>query len=213
MTKAKPPAALGFEDVIARAELHEQLKNVPDVMLNHEQAAFFIGCHPKKLERWRTEKRPPFPVAMNAVGKSGVQVQYRVGTLLDFIRESQIQAPANNSATQLLTNKVVNGKRLKPDVMTWTAEDSIEVDELAEPFFMDDDGLVIAHGWDETASVIAERLTVQRTPIQWMAWDDALASVWQNESLRLSWLAFADTVAPLLRNIVEAKRVAALAKT
>ena len=213
MTKAKLPAAPGFEDAIARAALHEKLKNVPDVMLNPEQAAFFIGCHPKKLERWRTEKRPPFPVAMNAVGKSGVQVQYRVGTLLDFIADSQIQATTNNSATPLATHKVVNGKRVKPDAMTWAAEDAIEVDELAEPFFMNDDGLVVAHGWDEAVSVIAERLTVQRTPIEWMAWDDALAKVWQDERLRLSWLAFADTVAPLLRNIVEAKRVAALAKT
>lgn len=211
MTTAKPPAP-SFEDVLARAALHEQLKNVPDVMLNHEQAAFFLGCHPKKLERWRTEKRPPFPTTMNAMGKSGVQVQYRVGTLLEFIRDSQVQSQANNGATQLASHKVINGKRVKPDAMTWAAEDLIEVDELAEPFFMDDDGIVIAHGWEENLVAIAERLTVQRTPIEWMTWDDALARVWQIESLRLSWLAFADTVAPLLRGVVESNRTAALAK-
>lgn len=211
MTTAKPTAAPSFEDVLARAALHEQLKNVPDVMLNHEQAAFFLGCHPKKLERWRTEKLPPFPAAMNAVGKSGVQVQYRVGTLLDFIQESQPKKIV--SATQFVTHKVVNGKRQKPDLMAWALENSPEVEELQEPFFMDNDGLVVAHGWEESISAIAERLTVQRTPLKWMAWDDALAGVWQDEGLRLSWLAHADTVAPLLRADVESKRVAALART
>lgn len=213
MTTAKPTTAPSFEDVLARAALHEQLKNVPDVMLNHEQAAFFLGCHPKKLERWRTKKLPPFPAAMNAVGKSGVQVQYRVGTLLDFIQESQMQATTNTSVTQLTSHKVVNGKRQKPDALNWASKDSSEVDELTEPFFMDDDGLIVAHGWEEAVSDIAERLTVQRTPIGWMAWDDALASVWKNENLRLGWLALADTIAPLLRSIVESKRLAALART
>lgn len=31
-------------------------------------------------------------MAMNAEGRSGVQVRYRVGELLDFIRQSQTQA-------------------------------------------------------------------------------------------------------------------------
>lgn len=211
MTASKSKPAPSFENVFARAALHKQLENVPDVTLNHEQAAFFLGCHPKKLERWRTEKRPPFPIAMNAAGKSGVQVQYRVGTLLDFIRVSQIEAQTS-SGTPYTTQKVVNGKRVTPNGLAWIANDSITIEDLAEPFFMNIDGLVIAHGLEESASAVAERLEILGTAIDWMTWDHALASVWEDEKLRLRWLALSDATSPSLREAVHAKRAHALAK-
>lgn len=210
MTTVKPPAP-SFEDALARAALHEQLKNVPDVMLNREQAAFFLGCHPKKLERWRTEKRPPHPTAMNAEGRSGVQVQYRVGELLEFIRQSQTQAEATG-ASHFGSHKVVNGKRQKPFSMAWATADTVDVETLDEPFFMTADGLVFSHCWDEDVTSIAERMASGSNSIQWMAWDTALAKVWQDEGSRLEWLKHADVVTPEMRGLVNARRHATLSK-
>lgn len=210
MTTGKPPAP-SFDDALARAALHEQLKNVPDVMLNREQAAFFLGCHPKKLERWRTEKRPPHPTTMNAEGRSGVQVQYRVGELLDFIRQSQTQSDTTG-ASPFVSHKVVNGKRQKPSSMAWAAGDTIEVETLDEPFFMTADGLVFSHCWDEDVTSIAERLASGKNSIRWMPWDAALAGVWHDECHRLEWLKHADMVTPELLVAVEAKRRTVLSK-
>ena len=89
-----------LDELLARAQLHEQLKNAPDLTLTADQAAFYLGVHPKKLERWRREKLPPYPASMNAEGRSGVQVLYTVGALNDFIRSSQqepapVDAPGN----------------------------------------------------------------------------------------------------------------------
>jgi hypothetical protein len=212
MATAKSRPIPNLEEVLLRASLHERLNNTPDVLLSIEVAAFFIDCHPKKLERWRTEKLPPFPVAMNANGKSGVQVQYRVGALLEFIRASEVQPVVDSGTAGFTAQKVVNGKRQKPDFMVWATGDPLEVEAIEEPFFIDGDGLVLAHGWQDDVSSIVERLVSHKMPITWMAWDTALAGVWQDERQRLGWLAHADTVSPDLRAAVESKRRAVLAK-
>lgn len=211
MTKKKSVKDLDFESVIARAALHEQLKNTPDVLLGHDQTAFFMGLHPKKLARWRHEKRPPHPMAMNAEGQSGVQVLYRVGELLDFIRQSQTQ-PEPTAVSSLVSHQVVNGKRQKPSSMAWATADTFEVETLEEPFFMTTDGLVSSHCWDEDVTAIAERLASRKNSIRWMVWDEALAAVWQDDRLRLAWLCHADSVAPTLRAAVKNLRDQALTR-
>ncbi len=205
------PSIPNLEEVQARAQLHGTLAQTPDVPLDAETAAFFLGVHPKTMERWRTEKRPPHPMAMNAEGRSGVQVRYRVGELLDFIRQSQTQAEIT-AASPFVSHTVVNGKRQKPSSMAWSTADNVEVEALDEPFFMTADGLVLSHSWDEDVAAIAERLASGKSSIRWMAWDKALAAVWQDDKLRLGWLGHADVVAPSLRAVVEANRRAALLK-
>ena len=200
-----------LEEVQARAQLHAALANTPDVPLDSETAAFFLGVHPKTMERWRTEKRPPHPMAMNAEGRSGVQVRYRVGELLDFIRQSQTQAEPTGGSP-FVSHKVVNGKRQKPSSMAWAIADPVELETLDEPFFMTADGLVISHCWDEDVTVIAERLASGTNTVHWMVWDKALAAVWQEERLRLAWLSHADTVAPGLRAVVHANRHSLLSR-
>lgn len=209
-TSGKPPIP-NLEEVQARAQLHVTLAQTPDVPLDAETAAFFLSVHPKTMERWRTEKRPPHPMAMNAEGRSGVQVRYRVGELLDFIRQSQTQAEPTG-ASPFVSHTVVNGKRQKPSSMAWSIGDMVEVETLDEPFFITTDGLVLSHGWDEDVTVIAERLASGKSSIRWMAWDKALAAVWQDERLRLAWLGHADAVEPGLRAAVDANRQAALSR-
>ena len=203
-TSGKPPIP-NLEEVQARAQLHVTLAQTPDVPLDAETAAFFLGVHPKTMERWRTEKRPPHPMAMNAEGRSGVQVRYRVGELLDFIRQSQTQAePAG--ASLFVSQKFANGKLQKPSSMAWATGDMVEMETLDEPFFMTADGLVLSHCWDEDVTAIAERLASGKGCVQWMAWDKALAAVWQDEPMRLEWLRHSDMVAPRLRDAVDALR-------
>lgn len=209
-TSGKPPIP-NLEEVQARAQLHVTLAQTPDVPLDAETAAFFLGVHPKTMERWRTEKRPPHPMAMNAEGRSGVQVRYRVGELLDFIRQSQTQAEPTG-ASPFVSHTVVNGKRQKPSSMAWARGDMVEVETLDEPFFMTAEGLVLSHCWDEELTVIAERLASGKSSIRWMAWDKALATVWQDERLRLAWLGYADAVAPDLRAAVKDLREQALSR-
>lgn len=203
-TSRKPPVP-DLEEVQARAQLHAALANTPDVPLDSETAAFFLGVHPKTMERWRTEKRPPHPMAMNAEGRSGVQVRYRVGELLDFIRQSQTQAEPTGGSP-FVSHKVMNGKRQKPSSMAWAIADAVELETLDEPFFMTADGLVISHCWDEDVTAIAERLASGKSCVRWMAWDKALAAVWQNEPMRLEWLRHSNMVAPRLQDAVDALR-------
>ena len=211
MTTSRKPSTLNLEELQARAQLHGTLAQTPDVPLEAKTAAFFLGIHPKTMERWRTEKRPPHPMAMNAEGRSGIQVRYRVGELLDFIRQSQKQAETTG-ASPFVSHTVVNGKRQKPPLMAWATEESVEVETLDEPFFMTADGLVLSHCWDEDVPTIAERVMSGKSSIRWMSWDKALAAVWQDDRLRLGWLGHADVVAPSLRAVVEANRQAALSK-
>ena len=205
MTTSRKPSTLNLEELQARAQLHGTLAQTPDVPLDAETAAFFLGIHPKTMERWRTEKRPPHPMAMNAEGRSGIQVRYRVGELLDFIRQSQKQAETTG-ASPFVSHTVVNGKRQKPSSMAWAIADPVELETLDEPFFMTADGLVISHCWDEDVTAIAERLASGKGCVRWMAWDKALAAVWQDEPMRLEWLRHSDMVAPRLRDAVDALR-------
>ena len=212
-----------FDEMTRRAALHETLRNAPDTMtLDAAEAAFFIGCSPKTMERWRLNNEPPSPIGMNSEGKSGVAVRYRVVVLQDFIRGSQIDPKAlekssgmnlgrNAAASNAMTlHRIINGKR--PPPIEWVDGASVEADDLAEPFFVDGNSLVVAHGWQDDVSTIAERLSSPSIHIQFMAWDSALACVWQDEARRLSWLGHSDNVAPGLRAAVEAKRQAKLAK-
>lgn len=212
MTTSKTASASNIEEVLLRANLHDKLRNTPDVMLDIDTTAFFLGVHKKKLERWRTERRPPHPTLLNADSRSGVRVQYRVGALLDFIRESQVKPDSASDTVGVSVHKVNDCKRQKPDTMAWLAEDALNLDAIEEPFFISDDGLVIAHGWEDDVTTIAERLISRQGAISWMTWDTALAGVWQDESCRMSWLAHADSVSPGLRAAVDLKRQAHLAK-
>ena len=210
MAAAQNPSIPDLEEVLARAQLHAQLSKAPDVVLDQHSAAFFLGVHCKKLERWRNGNLPPHPVAMNATGKQGVQVLYRVGELLAFIQQSQTRPDPEGDNTSTQVHRVVNGKRVKPSAMTWVASDAAEAEALEEPFFMTADGLILAHGWEEATTTIAERLVSGSSRIAWMAWDKALAAVWQDDRLRLGWLLHADDVAPALRPAAEALRHRAL---
>ena len=212
MAAAQKPSIPDLDEVLARAQLHAQLSKAPDVVLDPRTAAFFLGVHCKKLERWRTERRPPHPVAMNAKDKSGVQVLYRVGELLAFIQQSQTRPEPKKAGDPEKTHKVVNGKRVKPSDMPWVASATVEVETLEEPFFMTPDGLILAHGWEEATTTIAERLVSGSSRIAWMAWDKALAAVWLDDRLRLAWLRHADTVAPGLRAAAEEIRHTALSR-
>jgi len=212
MAAAQKPSIPDLEEVLARAQLHAQLSKTPDLVLDHRTAAFFLGVHCKKLERWRTERCPPHPVAMNAKDKSGVAVMYRVGELLAFIQQSQTRPEPKKADDPEKTHQVVGGKRVKPSDMPWVASATVEAETLEEPFFMTPDSLVLSHGWDEDVTTIAERLISGTSSIQWMPWDKALAAVWLDDRLRLAWLRHADTVAPGLRAAAEAHRHAALSK-
>lgn len=200
--------SLDLETLRFRGQLQEDLVRAPDLTMTADQAAFYVGLHPKKLERLRAENRPPFPLRIDADSKSGSQVYYRVGELHDFIRQSQLK-PEQPDTSGMTSTKVINGKRVKPNNMAWVCSDAMEAEALEEPFFVAPNGTTLSHCWDEDVSLVAERLRAS-TPIQWMTWDKALAGVWQDERLRLSWLSHADTVAPGLRPAVEALRKQAL---
>lgn len=192
--QTEPKVPKPHEDLNARIALHKALQSTPDVTLGIAQAALFLGVNPTKLERWRNHHQPPHPVGMNGDERGGYEVRYRVGELQDFLRKT-------------MPSEI----RIEPEGMKWFDGAVVQADEIEEPFFMDSDGLVLAHGWEDSVSTIAERLLSPSCRIDFMSWDNALACVWQDEVRRLSWLGHSDNVAPGLRAAVESKRQARLA--
>lgn len=203
---------LPHENLAARIALHQAVQSTPDVTLTINQAALFLGCHPKKLARWRNEERPPLPVNLNSEDKQGVEVRYRVGTLQDFVRQSRVASPSPESAGYK-SEVVTDGKREAPSSMRWSDGSNVAAEDIEVPFFVGGHGLVLAYGWEDDVTIIAERLLSPSIGVSFMSWDSALAGVWQDEDRRLSWLAHADSVAPDLRAAVAQKRQAQLTKT
>ncbi len=52
----------------------------------------------------------------------------------------------------------------------------------------------------------SSRYSDDSTDVDWKAWPEALAAVWQDESTRQGWLKTADQLAPGLRQRAEAIR-------
>ena len=185
--QTEPKVLKPHEDLNARIALHKALQSTPDVTLGIAQAALFVGVNPTKLERWRNHHQPPHPVGMNGDERGGYEVRYRVGELQGFLRKTMLDAEGA-AIRDYEVEKVTGGENKKPAVMKWFDGAVVQADEIEEPFFMDSDGLVLAHGWEDSVSTIAERLLPPSCRIDFMSWENALACVWQDEARRLSWL-------------------------
>lgn len=214
-------------DAIVRlTQLHEAVKNAPDTMtFNEGEAAFYLGCSPRTLEGWRSKKLPPPTWAPKVGGKS---VRYRVVDLQAFIRGTEKLRGATetvglkNGAPMLkgssvgLNAQAVNRAAAKRarchSAIAWRDANLTLSEDTFEAFFVDDAGLVVAHGWEESTPIIAERLMAQSPTIQWMSWDTAIAGVWVHEERRLAWLAHLENGEPGFESRVAKIRSDVLAK-
>ena len=82
---------------------------------------------------------------------------------------------------------------------------AVEEEAALMPFFVSMDGLVLSPCWDEPAAMF-ESFWDDSTDVVWKAWPEALAAVWQDETVRQGWLKTADQLAPGLCQRAEAIR-------
>jgi hypothetical protein len=77
-------------------------------------------------------------------------------------------------------------------------------DDQEDLFYVDANGLVVAYARDEES---APKLEID---LEWLTWTDALVRPWITETVRLNWLALAESDSPRISAQVEAQRKAIL---
>ena len=84
-------------------------------------------------------------------------------------------------------------------------------DDAVWPFFVEQQGLVIAPCW-ENVQTTAEMFMDDRIEVVWMDWVAALAGVWVDEAARGHWLTVAEEESPgLCQRVDESRRAKLLA--
>lgn len=200
-------------DIMALSEAVRSVK-----LLSTAKAALFLCCSESTLERRRKSHEPPPPAPNYAGGRKGDEVRYLADTLVEFIRGETI-TQANPYAEVLPTSLAVNAAAARRTALSATGArrhlakygNGLTVeDEVANmPFFVGMGGIVLSPCWDEPAAML-ESFLDDSTGVVWMAWPDALATVWQNEPARQDWLNIAEQLVPGLRQRAEAIRHARL---
>jgi hypothetical protein len=187
-------------------------------LLSTAKAALFLQSSVSTLERRRRSHQPPPPAPNFAGGRKGDDVMYLASTLVEFIRGESITQPspypevqpsllAMNAAASRRASLSATGARRH--LAKYAGGSAVENEASHMPFFVDQDRLVLAPCWDEPATML-EFFLDDSTEVVWMAWSDALASVWQKESDRQGWLATADQLVPGLPQRAEGIRHARL---
>jgi hypothetical protein len=206
-------------------ELVSQIMNLPTAvqavkLLPTAKAALLLNCSVSTLEKRRQSHKPPPPAPNYAGGVKGKEVKYLASTLIEFIQGQEISQPspyvqvaalplAKNAATARRSGLAAAGGR--SHLMKYGSDLSQDDAAAASPFFVNQDGLLLAHCW-ESPSMTLDLFLDDSSDVKWLQWQDALAAVWLDESRRLAWLREADVVAPDLRKRVEADRHAALSR-
>lgn len=206
-------------------ELVSQIMNLPTAvqsikLLSTAKAALLLDWSISTLEKRRRNQEPPPPAPNYAGGRKGEEVKYLASTLIEFIRGQDISQPspyaqvapfplAQNAATARRSGLAATGVRRH--LMKYGGDLSQDDEAAASPFFVNQDGLLLAHCW-ESPSMTLDLFLDDSADVKWLHWQDALAAVWLDESRRLAWLREADVVEPDLRKHVEAARHAALSR-
>lgn len=187
-------------------------------LLSTAKAALFLCCSESTLERRRKRHEPPPPAPHYAGGRKGEEVRYLADTLVEFIRGETI-TQVNPYTEVLPTFLAVNAAASRRTALSASGARrhlakygnglAVEDEVVNMPFFVSMGGMVLSPCWDEPAAML-ELLLDDSTGVVWMAWPDALATVWQDESARLDWLNTADQLVPGLRQRAEAIRRARL---
>lgn len=200
-------------DIMALPEAVRSVK-----LLSTAKAALFLQSSVSTLERRRRSHQPPPPAPNFAGGRKGDDVMYLVSTLVQFIRGESITQPSPYPEAQpsvlavnaaAVRRAALSASGARRHLAKYGAVSVVEDEAALIPFFTGHAGLVLAPCWDEPASML-EFFLADSTDVVWMAWSDALASVWQHESDRQGWLATADQLAPALRQRAENIRHARL---
>lgn len=196
-------------DIMALPEAVRSVK-----LLSTAKAALFLDCSVSTLEKRRKNNEPPPPAPNYAGGRKGEEVKYLAGTLVEFIRGEPITQPspypevqpsalAVNAAAARRTALSATGARRH--LAKYGSGLVVEDEAASMPFFVGQDGLVLSPCWDEPAAML-ESFVDDSTDVAWIPWPDALAAVWQDESVRQDWLRTADQLAPGLPQRAEAIR-------
>ena len=189
-------------------------------LLSTEKAALFLNLSISTLEKRRKKHEPPPPAPNYQGGRKGDDVKYLAGTLVEFIRGLPITQP-NPYPETVHSALAVNAEVVRRNALATTGARrhlmkygdglGLEDEDASMPFFVSQDGLVLAPCWDEQQQTV-ELFLADSTEVVWMPWANAMASVWHNESDRQGWMATSDKLAPGLRQRVDAMRLALLSK-
>lgn len=206
-------------------ELVSQIMNLPTAvqsikLLSTAKAALLLDWSISTLEKRRKKHEPPPPAPNYAGGRKGEEVKYLVSTLIEFIRGQDISQPspyaqvaafplAQNAATARRSGLAATGVRRH--LMKYGGDQSYGLEAAVSPFFVNQDGLILAHCW-ESPSKTLDLFLDDSADVKWLHWQGALASVWLDEAQRMAWLREADEVVPDLRKRVEAERHAVLSR-
>jgi hypothetical protein len=203
-------------------ELVSQIMGLPAAvqsikLLSTAKAALLLDCSISTLEKRRQSHKPPPPAPNHVGGVKGKRVKYLASTLVEFIQGQDISQPspytqaaalplAQNAAAARHTGLATTG--VGRHFMKYGGD--LSKNEVAvSPFFVNQDGLLVAHCW-ESPSMTLSLFLDDSVDVRWLHWQGALASVWFDESQRLDWLREADELVPDLRKRVEADRHAAM---
>ena len=199
-----------LEDIMALPEAARSVK-----LLSAAKAALILDCSVVTLERRRKRGHPPPPAPNHAGGIKGSEVKYLASTLVEFIRGLPICQPnpyPEKAAASVLAKNAAASREAalaktgaKRHQQKYCNGLAVEDEAAAMPFFVSVDGLVLSPCWDEPTAMF-ESYWDDSTDVDWKAWPEALAAVWQDESTRQGWLKTADQLAPGLRQRAEAIR-------
>ena len=203
-----------LEDIMALPEAARSVK-----LLSAAKAALILDCSVVTLERRRKRGHPPPPAPNHAGGIKGSEVKYLASTLVEFIRGLPICQPnpyPEKAAASVLAKNAAASREAalaktgaKRHQQKYCNGLAVEDEAAAMPFFVSVDGLVLSPCWDEPTAMF-ESYWDDSTDVDWKAWPEALAAVWQDETARQGWLKTADQLAPGLRQRAEAIRHARL---
>jgi len=98
---------------------------------------------------------------------------------------------------------------IRRHLMKFGAVMEVADDDAVWPFFVEQQGLVIAPCW-ENVQTTAEMFMDDRIEVVWMDWVAALAGVWVDEAARGHWLTVAEEESPGLCQRVDESRRAKL---
>ena len=199
-----------LEDIMALPEAARSVK-----LLSAAKAALILDCSVVTLERRRKRGHPPPPAPNHAGGIKGSEVKYLASTLVEFIRGLPICQPnpyPEKAAASVLAKNAAASREAalaktgaKRHQQKYCNGLAVEDEAAAMPFFVSVDGLVLSPCWDEPAAMF-ESFWDDSTDVVWKAWPEALAAVWQDETVRQGWLKTADQLAPGLCQRAEAIR-------
>ena len=183
-------------------DLWTRLANRPkDFLLTTEEAAMYLRHSKKTLANWRSAGAPPKYVQFAGEGTSGARVLYELGDLRDLI------ASRKRTSSSDVMAFISTGVESRFQIASGGEPLRNDESDGGSPFFVSAvmPGLVLAQCY-EPSRYLDTWLTDRDFVVAWLAWDDALAAVWEDEVSRQAWIQFADNLAPGFAAVVERKR-------